>query len=92
MPLFAEVYVSMTLRSQEQVFGKDFETIEVRAGLIIKVDDFAGQAGRPPENRFWRPRDRRSSAQLKKLYSNHYLCWRQKPWKANKRRLHGIME
>src|SRR5215472_14364566 len=63
----------------EQVTWKDFERVELRVGTIVEVEDFH-QARKPTYNLkidFGELGIKRSSAQLKDLYSKEDLLGRQ---------------
>lgn len=63
----------------EQITWKDFEKVELRAGTIIEVEDFA-QARKPTYRLkidFGELGVKRSSAQIKHLYSQEELLGKQ---------------
>lgn len=69
----------------EQITWKDFEKVELRAGTIIEVEDFP-EARKPTYKLkidFGDLGIKRSSAQIKDLYSKEYLLGKQIPGVVN---------
>jgi tRNA-binding protein len=63
----------------EQIIWKDFEKVELRAGTIVEVEDFP-EARKPTYKLkidFGELGIKRSSAQIKDLYSKEYLLGKQ---------------
>src|SRR5579864_6594398 len=75
----AEARPMEILKEMEQITWKDFERIELRVGTIIEVDDFP-QARKPTYKLkidFGELGVKRSSAQIKDLYTKERLVGRQ---------------